>query len=98
MLILLTILKIRRGQIVTVKVPNSTGCNNLRLNVGETKNWGYETDVKVFTLSGNLEYRGGHVMYSDLGRKMTFTGSGGWTSQRDNFVVPNSVYRDGALH
>lgn len=186
------------GQIVTVKIPNTTGFNNLRLNVGETKNWGYEADVKVqiihgrklnwdfnvrgsyndnkvtklypgvnnfqlsgysyagayvelnqpyptmkaisyvrdpeghivvnkatgypltngplknlgrtipkyilgwgtklsysgFTLSGNFEYRGGNVMYSDLGRQMTFTGSGGWTSQRDAFVVPNSVYLD----
>jgi TonB-linked SusC/RagA family outer membrane protein len=189
------------GQIVTVKIPNSTGFNNLRLNVGETENYGYEADVKVqilrgrklnwdinvrysnnenkvtklypgvnsfqlsgysyagayvelnqpypimkaisyvrepgtdkivvnkatgypltngplknlgrtipkhilglgtklnyagFTLSGNFEYRGGHVMYSDLGRQMTFTGSGGWTSQRDAFVVPNSVYLDAA--
>jgi hypothetical protein len=33
-------------------------------------------------------------MYSDLGRQMTFTGSGGWTSQRDPFVVPNSVFLD----
>jgi TonB-linked SusC/RagA family outer membrane protein len=189
------------GQIVTVRIPSSTGYSNLRLNVGETENWGYETDFKVqiirgrklnwdfsvrysyndnkvtklypgvnsfqlsgytyagayvevgqpyptmkaisyvrdpatnsivvnkstgyplttgplktlgrtipkhilgwgsrisysnFTLTGNFEYRGGHVMYSDLGRQMTFTGSGGWTEQRDPFVVPNTVYLDAA--
>ncbi|GAO42105.1 putative TonB-dependent receptor [Flavihumibacter petaseus NBRC 106054] len=189
-----------KNSILTVKVPNSTAYNNLRLNVGETKNWGYELDLKLqairavnfdwdlnfrysfndneviklypgvdefsyggyayassnvavgqafpfvkavsyirdpatnkivvskangypatngplknlgraipkhilgagtrvrykdLTLTANFEYRGGNVMYSDLGRQMTFTGSGGWTEQREPFVVPNSVYDDG---
>ncbi|MEO7310155.1 MAG: TonB-dependent receptor, partial [Chitinophagaceae bacterium] len=188
------------GSVVTVKVPNSTGYPFLRLNVGQTRNWGYEADIKVqvirnkkinwelnarysrndnkvidlypgiteftyggfsyagtyvikdqsfphlkaisyvrdpatnrvvvnsatgyplttgplkdfgrttppnmlgwgtkfryadFTLSANFEYRGGNVIYSDLGRQMTFTGSGGWTSQRSPFVFPNSSYDDG---
>ena len=43
-----------------------------------------------------MEYRGGHVMYSDLGRQMTFTGSGKWTEQRAPFIVPNSSYNDGS--
>ena len=33
-------------------------------------------------------------MFSDLGRQMTFTGSGKWTEQRAPFVWPNSAYLD----
>ena len=186
------------GQIISVTIPASTGFTGLRINVGETKNWGFETDLKYqiikskkvdldfnvryayndnkivklypgvpefllagytyanayviedrsfprmkaigyvrddqgrivvnkangyplnngplvdfgrtipphmlgagtrfrftdFTLTANFEYRGGNVIYSDLGRQMTFTGSGGWTSERAPFVVPNSSYLD----
>ena len=35
------------GQVLTVTIPASTGYNSLVLNVGQTKNWGYEADVKV---------------------------------------------------
>lgn len=190
-----------KGQVITVKVPNTTGFSNLLINVGEAKNWGYEADLKVqilrksklkwdvgvrysfndnkvvdlypgineFFLSGyqayastniikgsrypilktdgyryapdgsgmrlvnattgyplrdaalserggtlprhiagftnkfsyndfsftfNLEYRGGNVMYSDLGRQMTFTGSGKWTENRAPQIFPNSAYLD----
>jgi TonB-linked SusC/RagA family outer membrane protein len=189
------------GQTITVKIPNSTGFSNLRINVGEIKNWGYEADLKVqivrakaikwemgvrysyndnkvvelypginefqyggytyantnvikgerfpilktdgyqyaadgsgarlvnattgyplrqtslssrggtlprhivgagskvsyknFAFNFNLEYRGGNVMYSDLGRQMTFTGSGKWTENRDPQIFPNSAYVDG---
>ena len=188
------------GSVVTVKIPNTTGFSNLRLNVGETKNWGYETDLRLqlvrakkfswdfnvrysyndnkvielypgvdefsygafsyaapyviknqsfpalkaisyvrdpatnavivgkadgyplttgplknfgrtipkhilgwgttikysaFALTTNFEYRGGNVVYSDLGRQMTFTGSGKWTENRDPYVFPNSAYDDG---
>jgi len=48
-----------------------------------------------FNLSANFEYRGGNVMYSDLGRQMTFTGSGKWTDNRDPHIFPNSAYDDG---
>ena len=188
------------GQVLTVKVPNSTGFSNLLINVGEVKNFGYEADLKVqllrntkikwdvnikysyndnkveslypgitqfayggysyattnvilgqrfpvlkttgyyyakdgsgarrvspttgypiqntaltergstlprhmvglgssftysdFRLSFNFEYRGGNVMYSDLGRNMTFTGSGAWTSNRSEHIYPNSYYID----
>ena len=41
-------------------------------------------------LTFNFEYRGGNVMYSDLGRQMTFTGAGGWTENRSPQVFPNS--------
>ena len=190
------------GQVLTVKVPNSTGFSNLLINVGEVKNFGYEADLKVqllrdtkikwdvnikysyndnkveslypgitqfayggysyattnvilgqrfpvlkttgyyyakdgsgarrvspttgypiqntaltergstlprhmvglgssftysdFRLSFNFEYRGGNVMYSDLGRQMTFTGSGAWTSNRTEQIYPNSYYIDPA--
>ena len=188
------------GQVLTVKVPNSTGFSNLLINVGEVKNFGYEADLKVqllrntkikwdvnikysyndnkveslypgitqfayggysyattnvilgqrfpvlkttgyyyakdgsgarrvrpttgypiqntaltergstlprhmvglgssftysdFRLSFNFEYRGGNVMYSDLGRNITFTGSGAWTSNRSEHIYPNSYYID----
>jgi hypothetical protein len=189
------------GSVVTVKIPNTTGYSNLRLNVGATKNWGYETDLKFqiikarkfdwdfnvrysyndnkvielypgvneftyggysyagtyvikdqpfpvlkaisyvrdpatnrvivnktdgyplttgplknfgrtipkhilgwgtrlryndFALAANFEYRGGNVIYSDLGRQMTFTGSGGWTEDRTPHIFPNSAYDDGS--
>ncbi len=190
------------GQVITVKIPNTTGFNNLRINVGETKNWGYEADLKIqlirardfkwelgvrysyndnkvvdlypginefqyggysyansnvikdsrfpilktdgynyaadgsgmrlvnattgyplrkttltprggtlarhivgagtkvnfknISLNANFEYRGGNVMYSDLGRQMTFTGSGAWTSNRAPQIFPNSAYLDGS--
>ena len=188
------------GQVLAVSIPATTGFNQLRLNVGDTKNWGYEADAKVqiirdrkinwdinvrgsinenkimslyqgvselflsgysyagtfaingqsyptlkaisyvrdpatnrvivnkttgypltngplkelgrttpkyglgagtrlsyagFTLMTNWEYRGGNVMYSDLGRQMTFTGSGKWTENRAPHVFPNSAYDDG---
>lgn len=186
------------GQILRVTIPTSTGFSNLVLNVGDTKNWGYEADVKIqlikkpklswdfsvrgsinenkviklysgvseffvsgysyagtyvmqnevfpvlksipylrdslgrvivssatgyplitaplkkmgrvtpkyglgagtsvsyqgFTLTTNWEYRGGCVMYSDLGRQMTFTGSGKWTEWREPHIFPNSSYLD----
>ena len=190
------------GQVLTVKVPNSTGFSNLLINVGEVKNFGYEADLKVqvlrdtkikwdvnvkysyndnkveslypgitqfayggysyattnvilgqrfpvlkttgyyyatdgsgarrvspttgypvqntalnergstlprhmvglgssftysdFRLSFNFEYRGGNVIYSDLGRQMTFTGSGAWTANRTEHIYPNSYYIDPA--
>lgn len=188
------------GSVVPAQIPQSTGFNQLRLNVGETKNWGYEADIRAqviragkfswdlsvrysyndnkvidiypgltefrsagydyagsyiidntsfprvkalgylrdpatnrvivnrttgypiatgpqkdlgralpkdilgwgtklaygaFVLSANFEYRGGNVLYSDLGRQMTFTGSGGWTENRVPHVFPNSAYDDG---
>ena len=190
------------GQVLTVAIPTSTGFSNLILNVGQTKNWGYEADVKIqllrtakvmwdlnlrgsinenkviklypgvkeffvsgytyggtyvmenqvypmlkatsytrdeagrvvvnatnsasqghpittgplkefgrvtpkymlgagttvsfanFTLATNWEYRGGNVMFSDLAKQMTFTGSGAWTENRDPHIFPNSAYLD----
>jgi hypothetical protein len=186
------------GQVLTVKIPNSTGFSNLLINVGEVNNFGYEADLKIqvlrdtklkwdvnikysnndnkvvslypgitqfayggysyatsnviqgerfpmlqtngyfydaagrrqvnsttgypmlnsaltdrggtlprdmvglgsslsykdFRFTFNFEYRGGNVMYSDLGRQMTFTGAGGWTSNRTNQIFPNSFYVD----
>lgn len=187
------------GQVLSVKVPNTTGFSNLLINVGEVKNFGYEADLKVqilrntavkwdanvkysyndnkveslypgitafayggysyatsnvvlgerfpilktngyfwnadhtlrrvspttgypvqntaltsrggtlprdmvglgssvsykdFRFAFNFEYRGGNVMYSDLGRQMTFTGSGKWTENRLDQVFANSYYLD----
>ena len=191
-----------KGQVITVKVPNTTGFPNLLINVGESKNWGYEADLKIqilrsrslkwdfnvrysyndnkvidlypgvdqFQLGGfsyantnvikgerfpalktdgynyasdgsgrrlvnsasgypirntnlvsrggtlprhilgwgsklayknlsfafNFEYRGGNVIFHDLGRQMTFTGSGKWTENRTPHVFENSAYVDAA--
>ena len=189
------------GQVITVKVPNSTGFPNLLINVGETKNFGYEGEFKYlisrghkfswdasvrysyndnkvlelypginefvladgysyantnvikgsrfpmlktdgyqyapdgsgyrlvnattgyplrqttltprggtlprhivglgsrmsygdFAFTFNFEYRGGNYMYSDLGKQMTFTGSGKWTENRTDQIFPNSAYLD----
>lgn len=41
-----------KGQVITVKIPNSTGFPNLLINVGESKNWGYEGDLKFEILKG----------------------------------------------
>jgi TonB-linked SusC/RagA family outer membrane protein len=58
------------NSIITVKIPSSTGFTNYRLNIGETKNWGYETDLKVqiirkanfnLELNGNYSYNGNKV-------------------------------------
>src|SRR5688572_8545196 len=190
------------GQVLRVTIPASTGFTNLVLNVGDTRNWGYEADVKVqllrtpkinwdlsvrgsinenkvvklypgiteffvsgytyagtyviqdmvyptlksvgyirdsvgrivvdpltgyplrtgplksfgrvtpkyglgtgttvsfygFTFTTNWEYRGGNVMYSDLGRQMTFTGSGKWTENREPHIIANSSYFDGTKY
>ena len=77
------------------------------LNTGALKDFGRTTPphilglgtklkYKDLTLSTNWEYRGGNVFYSDLGRQMTFTGSGRWTEERAPFIVPNSSYNDGS--
>ncbi|MBN8823604.1 MULTISPECIES: SusC/RagA family TonB-linked outer membrane protein [unclassified Spirosoma] len=187
-----------QGQVITVRIPNSTGFQNLLINVGETKNWGYEAELKYLIARGNkfswdasvrysyndnkvvdlypgvnefqyggfsyantnvikdlrfpylktdgyqyapdgsgrvlvnattgyplrntqlqgrggvlprhiaglgskieygdfgftfnFEYRGGNVMFSDLGRQMTFTGTGKWTEDRAPHIFPNSAY------
>ena len=186
-----------KDQVITVKIPNTTGFPNLLINVGETRNFGYEVDLKyliarsakfhwdfgirysfndnevislykdikefqyggglayantnvkvgesfpllktdgyqyapegngrvlvngttgyplrnaaltqrggtlpkhiaglgskisygAFAFNFNIEYRGGNVMFSDIGRTMTFTGAGGWTSNRAPHIYPNS--------
>ena len=57
---------------------------------------GTKVNFKNISLNANFEYRGGNVMYSDLGRQMTFTGSGAWTSNRAPQIFPNSAYLDGS--
>lgn len=58
---------------------------------------GINVSWRNFTLIANAEYRGGYVVYHDLGTDMTFTGSGAMTAiyNRDVFVWPNSSYDDG---
>ncbi|HTE10011.1 MAG TPA: SusC/RagA family TonB-linked outer membrane protein [Chitinophagaceae bacterium] len=80
--------------------------NGYPLNNGPLTNFGRTTPKYTlgvgtrlaysdFTLTTNFEYRGGNKIYSDLGRQMTFTGSGKWTEDRAPHIFPNSAYDDG---
>jgi TonB dependent receptor len=61
---------------------------------------GIKVSYKNFTLTANAEYRGGFVMYNDIGEDMAFTGSGALsnTYHRRQFIWPNSVYFDGTKY
>jgi TonB-linked SusC/RagA family outer membrane protein len=67
-----------------------------RDQIGITTSFRY----KDFSLSGTAEYRGGHVMYQDIGRQMAFTGSSKATTAygRKAFIYPNSSYFDGTKY
>jgi hypothetical protein len=58
---------------------------------------GIRANYKNFTLTANAEYRGGYVVFSNLGNTMAFTGSSAATNiyHRYQFIWPNSVYNDG---
>jgi TonB-linked SusC/RagA family outer membrane protein len=64
--------------------------NNHTLGIGTTINYG------AFSFQANAEYRGGAVIYQDLGSDQAFTGSSKFTTQygRQPFVYPNSAYLD----
>lgn len=57
---------------------------------------GTSITYKMLTFAANAEYRGGAVIYHDMGEDMSFTGSGAITALygREQFIYPNSVYRD----
>lgn len=59
---------------------------------------GVNVSWRNFTFQANAEYRGGHVVYHDLGEDMTFTGTGAVTAlyERETFIWPNSVIEDPA--
>jgi TonB-linked SusC/RagA family outer membrane protein len=61
---------------------------------------GIRVSYKNFTLTANAEYRGGFVVYNDIGEDMAFTGSGQLTNMyhRRQFIYPNSVYFDGTKY
>jgi hypothetical protein len=52
---------------------------------------GSKIAYRNFGFNFNFEYRGGNVMFSDLGRQMTFTGAGKWTENRAPQIFPNSA-------
>lgn len=58
---------------------------------------GFRVGWKGLSLSANAEYRGGYVIYNDIGEDMAFTGSSAITTMynREQFIWPNSVYNDG---
>jgi TonB-linked SusC/RagA family outer membrane protein len=61
---------------------------------------GAKISFKNWTLEANAEYRGGYVVFSNLGNTMAFTGSSQATNiyHRDQFIFPNSVYWDGSKY
>jgi TonB-linked SusC/RagA family outer membrane protein len=62
------------------------------LGLGFTASW------KNLTLIANAEYRGGNVVYHNIGENMNFTGSGAQSAiyEREQFIWPNSVHYDAA--
>lgn len=76
---------------------------NARIGQGSTlptENIGLGLSVRFKNISfnANAEFRGGAVVYHDLGTDMAFTGSGAITAiyNRQQFIWPNSVYLDGS--
>jgi hypothetical protein len=61
---------------------------------------GFRASFKNFSLTANAEYRGGNVVFSNLGNTMAFTGSSAITTlyNREQFIWPNSVYFDGSKY
>jgi TonB-linked SusC/RagA family outer membrane protein len=59
---------------------------------------GLTANVKYgqFSLSTTAEYRGGHVIYNGVGRTLSNSGTGAFTTAYDRraFIFPNSVYAD----
>jgi len=55
---------------------------------------------KGISLTATADYRGGHQVYHGIGPDMDFTGSSArsGTNSRQRFIVPNSVYWDGAKY
>ena len=55
-----------------------------------------EVTYKNLTLGATAAYRGGNVIYNDLGTTFEFSGAGQSTVEynRDRFVIPNSSYED----
>ncbi|MCX8481431.1 MAG: TonB-dependent receptor, partial [Sediminibacterium sp.] len=67
-----------------------------RGNVLPTDLVGFSSKLKYkrWSLNWNMEYRGGNVIFSQIGRDMTFTGSGKWTENRAPHIFENSYYID----
>jgi TonB-linked SusC/RagA family outer membrane protein len=55
---------------------------------------------KGLSLTATADYRGGHQVYHGIGPDMDFTGSSARSGSngRQRFIVPNSVYWDGAKY
>ncbi len=85
------------GQVLTVRVPNSTGFSNLLINVGEVDNWGYETDLKVQIIRNanvkwdmNLRYSFNDNKVISLYPGITTFQYGGYAAANTNVVLGKS--------
>jgi TonB-linked SusC/RagA family outer membrane protein len=57
---------------------------------------GFNASYKGFTFIANAEYRGGYIVYNQVGETTTFTGASALTTlnNRQQFIWPNSSYLD----
>ena len=64
-----------------------------KYDAGITSTWTY----KFMSLSAVLEYRGGDVIYNDVGATLAFTGASAYSASngRQRFIYPNSVIQTG---
>ena len=76
------------GQVLSVKVPNSTGFSNLLINVGEVKNFGYEGDLKVQILRNTAVKWDANVRYSYNDNQVVSLPS--FAKRRFNLARPHS--------
>lgn len=73
----------------TIKIlGNATPRNRLSLDLN--------IRYKQFRLTALFEYRGGYMVYNNMGSELDWSGTGYRTAafNRDRFVFPNSVYED----
>lgn len=85
------------GQVLTVRIPNSTGFSNLLINVGEVNNWGYESDLKIQVLRNtnfkwdvNLKYSFNDNKVVSLYPGITSFQYGGYAAANTNVVLGKS--------
>jgi TonB-linked SusC/RagA family outer membrane protein len=64
-----------------------------KYDLGVTSTWTY----KFVSLGAVFEYRGGDVVYNNIGQSLVFTGSSAYSASngRQRFIYPNSVIQTG---
>ncbi|BDD10350.1 SusC/RagA family TonB-linked outer membrane protein [Fulvitalea axinellae] len=78
------------GRPIKSSEPEILGSSQVDFTMGWTNRFSY----KNFTLGATVDMSRGGVMYSRTKDIMLFTGNGEVTGDRENYIVPNSVYLD----